>query len=114
VYLQTLSVSVMCVGAVQDQSLQGPGTMSVGSVGQGKDTGRVKRNVEERKEKSRYAARDRRAKESDCFQELEDLLGEAGAELQEGEGRKVIVDKTSLIRLTVAQLKCREIVKIGL
>jgi len=104
----------MCVGAVQDQSLQGPGTMSVGSVGQGKDTGRVKRNVEERKEKSRYAARDRRAKESDCFQELEDLLGEAGAELQEGEGRKVIVDKTSLIRLTVAQLKCREIVKIGL
>lgn len=63
-------------------------------------------NSEVRKEKSRDAARCRRAKESDYFQDLEDLLPVSGTPPRSMSG----IDKTSLIRLTVSHLKCRDIV----
>jgi len=59
---------------------------------------------ERRKEKARDAARERRSKESECFQELERLLCLP-------HHCSMSADRLSLIRLTVAQLKCRAVVK---
>jgi len=67
--------------------------------------------ADERKEKSRDAARERRAKEFEYFQELEDVLPSAEMLVDTQKGA---VDKTSLIRLTVAYLKSREVVEKGL
>jgi len=70
-----------------------------------------KRDHDEKKEKSRNAARERRAKEFQYFQELEDLLPYAEPPIGSQKGA---VDKTSLIRLTVAYLKSRDVVQNGL
>jgi len=67
--------------------------------------------ADERKEKSRDAARERRAKEFEYFQELEEVLPSAEMLVDTQKGA---VDKTSLIRLTVAYLKSREVVERGL
>lgn len=69
-----------------------------------------KRSTDERKEKSKDAARDRRAKEAELFQELESLLPPVHA--GSGETQKT-VDKTSLIRLTCSYLKTRAVVQNG-
>jgi len=63
--------------------------------------------------KSRDAARERRAREGDCFQELEDLLPLPRNKESLGDEQKSTppLDKTSLIRLTVAQLKCRDVIR---
>jgi len=63
--------------------------------------------------KSRDAARERRAREGDCFQELEDLLPLPRNKESLGNDQKSAppLDKTSLIRLTVAQLKCRDVLR---
>lgn len=74
--------------------------------------GKQKRNTAERKEKSRDAARERRAKESDYFQELEDLLPVLGPAPPTSVA--TTVDKTSLIRLTLAHLKARNFIDRGL
>jgi len=72
--------------------------------------------LNERKAKSRDAARERRARESEYFQELEELVapggGAPGASRPLGE--RGTLDKTSLIRLAVAGLKCRDIIRHGL
>jgi len=74
---------------------------------------RLPRSTDERKVKSRDAARERRAREADCFQELEDLLSLPGTQESVNEDQKSVppLDKTSLIRLTVAQLKCRDVIR---
>jgi len=89
----------MCIVASHDQPVQG----SVAALD--------KRSHDNRKEKSRDAARERRAKEFEYFQELEDLLPTATGP---SETHKGSVDKTSLIRLTVAYLKSRDIIENGL
>jgi len=74
---------------------------------------RGSRSIDERKIKSRDAARERRAREGDCFQELEDLLPLPRNKERLGNDEKSAppLDKTSLIRLTVAQLKCRDVIR---
>lgn len=61
-----------------------------------------------RKEKSRDAARHRRAKEGDYFQELEQLIPVHGTPPH---SQMSSIDKTSLIRLTVSYLKTRDIIQ---
>jgi len=87
------------------------GTM-VGSPGAPKtiQTKYKRTNSDQRKEKSRDAARDRRAKEHQLFQDLEDSLPMSGV----ADTTQTAMDKTSLIRLTVAHLKCRNVVDQGL
>jgi len=66
---------------------------------------------ETRKEKSRDAARNRRALESDYFMELDALVPVHGTPPN---SQMSSIDKTSLIRLTVAYLKSRDFVDHGL
>jgi len=59
------------------------------------------------KEKSRDAARSRRSKESEYFQELEDLIPVHGTPPH---SQMASIDKTSLIRLTVSFLRTRDLI----
>lgn len=71
-----------------------------------------KKNSIERKEKSRDAARERRAKESDYFQELEQLVPVINPVPSISTATNV--DKTSLIRLALAYLKTRSFIQNSL
>lgn len=71
-----------------------------------------KKNTIERKEKSRDAARERRAKESDYFQELEQLVPVINPVPSISTATNV--DKTSLIRLALAYLKTRSFIQNSL
>jgi len=97
----------MCIVAVD-----APGGSSEGCLSSEGNLSHKRPNAaDERKEKSRDAARERRAKEFEYFQELEEVLPSAEMLVDTQKGG---VDKTSLIRLTVAYLKSREVVQKGL
>jgi len=112
----------MCIVALCDAQC---GSMDVCSLSKGKVSGKHEsKAADERKEKSRDAARERRAKEFEYFQvhrlilnscmslkELEEVL--PSGDMLVGDKQKGTVDKTSLIRLTVAYLKGREVVEKG-
>jgi len=68
-------------------------------------------NIEERKEKAKDAARTRRMLESDYFEELEKLLPiTEPSPLSQQAG----LDKTSIIRLNIAQLKAKDVLNNGI
>lgn len=70
-----------------------------------------RRNNEERKEKAKDAARNRRTEESDYFEELEKLLPVTGPPPS---SQQTTLDKTSIIRLSVAHLKTQDVLRNGL
>jgi len=70
-----------------------------------------RRNNNERKEKAKNAARDRRTQESDYFEELEMMLPDW---TPPPSSQQTTLDKTSIIRLSVANLKCQDVIKRGL
>jgi len=78
---------------------------------QGGETKPKRRNNEERKEKAKDAARNRRTEESDYFEELEKLLPVTGPPPS---SQQTTLDKTSVIRLSVAQLKTQDVLQNGL
>jgi len=70
-----------------------------------------RRNNNERKEKAKNAARDRRTQESDYFEELEMMLPDW---TPPPSSQQTTLDKTSIIRLSVANLKCQDVLNRGL
>lgn len=70
-----------------------------------------RRNNEERKEKAKDAARNRRTEESDYFEELEKLLPVTGPPPS---SQQTTLDKTSVIRLSVAHLKTQDVLQNGI
>jgi len=114
----------MCVGTVdhdppcRTQRLRLQGVKIEGltdddiQTNEGYGTKPEKKNSIERKEKSRDAARERRAKESDYFQELEQLVPVINPVPTISTATNV--DKTSLIRLALAYLKTRNFIKNSL
>jgi len=70
-----------------------------------------RRNNEERKEKAKDAARNRRTEESDYFEELEKLLPVTGPPPS---SQQTTLDKTSVIRLSVAHLKTQDVLHNGI
>eukprot|EP00092_Neocalanus_flemingeri_P000879 GFUD01000936.1.p1 GENE.GFUD01000936.1~~GFUD01000936.1.p1 ORF type:complete len:1030 (+),score=208.67 GFUD01000936.1:83-3172(+) len=69
------------------------------------------RNNDERKVKAKDAARCRRTQESEYFEELEKLLLVTGPPPS---SQQTTLDKTSVIRLSVAHLKSQDVLKNGL
>lgn len=64
------------------------------------------RNNEKRKEKSRDAARCRRSKETEIFMELQQALPLMADDVNQ-------LDKASVMRITIAYLKIREMLQLG-
>lgn len=64
------------------------------------------RNNEKRKEKSRDAARCRRSKETEIFSELSQALPLHIDDVNQ-------LDKASVMRITIAYLKIREMLQLG-
>ena len=65
---------------------------------------------EKRKEKAKTAARERRNQESDFLEELEKMLPFSGPPPS---SQQTSLDKTSVIRLSLAGIKCREAISSG-
>eukprot|EP00092_Neocalanus_flemingeri_P008982 GFUD01009663.1.p1 GENE.GFUD01009663.1~~GFUD01009663.1.p1 ORF type:complete len:745 (+),score=217.85 GFUD01009663.1:91-2325(+) len=70
-----------------------------------------RRDSEEQKDKCREAAKNRRSKETEYFQELENLLP---LSKQSSDEEETHFDKTSLLRLTIAYLKTRQVLQTGI
>lgn len=66
----------------------------------------LNRNNEKRKEKSRDAARCRRSKETEIFMELQQALPLMADDVNQ-------LDKASVMRITIAYLKIREMLQLG-
>lgn len=66
----------------------------------------MNRNNEKRKEKSRYAARTRRSKETEIFTEIGEVLPLSRTEVYQ-------LDKASIMRLAIAYLKVRDMAEAG-
>jgi len=104
----------MCVGVKVEDQLCGKNHFSMGKLSVDKETQMVKpkrRNNEERKEKAKDAARNRRTEESDYFEELDKLLPVTGPPPS---SQQTSLDKTSIIRLSVAHLKIKDVLQNGL
>lgn len=67
----------------------------------------INRNNEKRKEKSRDAARCRRSRETEIFQDLASLLPMRQEDVDH-------LDKASVMRLSIAYLKVRDMVDLGM
>lgn len=103
----------MCVGIkVEDPPLRGD-TFEGENFGDSSynPTKQKRRNNDERKEKAKDAARTRRTQESDYFEDLERLLPVTGPPPS---SQQTTLDKTSIIRLSVAHLKTHDVLKNGL
>eukprot|EP00092_Neocalanus_flemingeri_P001274 GFUD01001360.1.p1 GENE.GFUD01001360.1~~GFUD01001360.1.p1 ORF type:complete len:799 (+),score=187.71 GFUD01001360.1:67-2463(+) len=99
----------MCVGMkVEDPPMRGDLTSEDSKVGANKQK---RRNTDDRKEKAKDAARTRRTQESDYFEDLENLLPVTGPPAT---SLHTTLDKTSIIRLSVAHLKSQNVLKYGL
>jgi len=103
----------MCVGIKVEEPLTDRnhcvfGKPSDSQCGTGKQK---RRNNEERKEKAKDAARNRRTEESDYFEELEKLLPVTGPPPS---SQQTTLDKTSVIRLSVAHLKTQDVLQNGI
>jgi len=98
----------MCVGLKVEEPLSGvqlPDTSTFTTPNQ------KRRNSDVRKEKAKDAARNRRTQESDYFEDLERLLPVSGPPPT---SQQTALDKTSIIRLSVAHLKTRDVLQNGL
>merc|ERR1711970_207095 len=98
----------MCVGLKIEELLQGE-QLPVASKFSSPNQKRI--NSEVRKEKAKDAARTRRTQESDYFEDLERLLPITGPPPS---SQQTSLDKTSIIRLSVAHLKTQDVLRNGL
>jgi len=99
----------MCVGVKTEETLSGRCQLSLTCTqGCASKSKPKRRNNEERKEKAKDAARNRRNEESDYFEELEKLLPVSGPPPS---SQQTTLDKTSVIRLSVAHLKTQDVLQ---
>ena len=68
------------------------------------------RSSVKKREKAKYAARERRTLEGDFLQELEQMLPFSGPPPS---SQQTSLDKTSVIRLSLAGLKCADLLSHG-
>ena len=113
----------MCVGVKADENSLRRKDLEEGLV---RGSGPKRRNDNDRKEKAKNAARERRNQEGDFFyvislikhnliilsqsKELEDMLPVSAPPPS---SQQTSLDKTSVIRITVADLKCRDVINRG-
>lgn len=98
----------MCVGVKADENSLRRTELDVGLV---RGSEPKTRNDNERKEKAKNAARERRNQEGDYFNALEEMLPVSAPPPS---SQQSSLDKTSVIRITVADLKCRDVINRGL
>jgi len=103
----------MCVGIKTEEVLAGRCQLPLEKLNctKGCSSKPKRKNNEERKEKAKDAARNRRTEEGDYFEELEKLLPVSGPPPS---SQQTSLDKTSIIRLSVAHLKTQDVLQNGL